>query len=71
MWFDPDDLAPVATMADAHAEWHRNARVPMGTPGCPQDACHDDYDDYEGHDDPRVLGPLHDQPAPPYVEPPF
>lgn len=40
---------PMATMADAHREWHRNAGVPMGTPGCPQDACHlpDDgpYDD--------------------------
>lgn len=30
----------LATMADAHREWHRNAGVPMGTPGCPQDACH-------------------------------
>jgi len=29
-----------ATMSDAHAEWHRNAGVPMGQPGCPQDACH-------------------------------
>ena len=27
-------------MAEAHAEWHRNAGVPMGQPGCPQDACH-------------------------------
>jgi hypothetical protein len=37
----------MATMADAHREWHRNAGVPMGTPGCPQDACHpaDDYDE--------------------------
>ena len=31
---------PMATEAEAHAEWHRNAMVPMGTPGCPQDACH-------------------------------
>lgn len=31
---------PYATMADAHREWHRNTGVPMGTPGCPQDACH-------------------------------
>lgn len=30
----------MATMADAHREWHLNAGVPMGTPGCPQDACH-------------------------------
>lgn len=34
-----------ATYADAHREWHLNAGVPMGTPGCPMDACHpvDDY----------------------------
>lgn len=31
---------PMATMSDAHSEWHRNAGVPMGQPGCPQDACH-------------------------------
>lgn len=30
----------MATMSDAHREWHRNTGVPMGTPGCPQDACH-------------------------------
>lgn len=35
-----DEYVPQATMADAHAEWHRNAGIPMGTPGCPQDACH-------------------------------
>lgn len=37
---------PLATMADAHREWHWNAGVPMGQAGCPQDACHpmDDYD---------------------------
>lgn len=29
-----------ATMADAHREWHLNTGVPMGQPGCPQDACH-------------------------------
>lgn len=40
-------FAPLATMADAHREWHINAGVPMGQPGCPQDACHieDDYDE--------------------------
>lgn len=40
-------FAPLATMADAHREWHINAGVPMGAPGCPQDACHvdDDYDE--------------------------
>lgn len=37
--------APLATESDAHAEWHRNSGVPMGTPGCPQDACHPDEDD--------------------------
>lgn len=42
--YDPDDYAPMATMSDAHAEWHRNTGVPMGQPGCPQDACHP-YDD--------------------------
>lgn len=31
-----------ATEAEAHVEWHLNAGVPMGTPGCPQDACHPD-----------------------------
>jgi len=32
----------LATESDAHAEWHRNSGVPLGTPGCPQDACHID-----------------------------
>lgn len=31
---------PLATMADAHREWHWNTGIPIGTPGCPQDACH-------------------------------
>ncbi len=39
----------------AHAEWHRNSGVPMGTPGCPQDACHPDDD--ERYDDGGVLSP--------------
>jgi hypothetical protein len=45
----PDDYGPMATMSDAHSEWHRNTGVPMGQPGCPQDACHppDDYDEIE------------------------
>lgn len=30
----------LATMAEAHHEWHSNSGIPMGTPGCPQDACH-------------------------------
>jgi len=43
MW---DDYAPLATMADAHREWHANTGIPIGTAGCPQDACHpvDEYD---------------------------
>ena len=59
----------IATMSQAHAEWHQNAGVPMGTPGCPQDACHlpdDGYDQYdefvfqggpgeESEDEPEVL----------------
>lgn len=36
----------LATMADAHREWHLNSGVPMGLPGCPQDACHTDYMDH-------------------------
>ena len=35
-----DDFAPLATPGDAHREWHTNSGIPMGTPGCPQDACH-------------------------------
>lgn len=50
-----DAFAPLATMADAHREWHANAGVPVGTPGCPQDACHvDDYDDYDTYGLPLV-----------------
>lgn len=36
---------PLATMADAHREWHANAGTPVGTPGCPQDACDGDESD--------------------------
>lgn len=43
--YDPDDYAPMATMSDAHREWHLNAGVPMGQSGCPQDACHPDDDE--------------------------
>jgi hypothetical protein len=39
-----NDYAPYATQSEAHAEWHLNSGVPMGTPGCPQDACHIEYD---------------------------
>ena len=35
----------LATMSDAHREWHRNTGIPMGLPGCPQDACHTDWMD--------------------------
>ena len=40
MMAHPDDMGPLATMADAHLEWHRNSGLPVGYPGCPQDACH-------------------------------
>ena len=46
--YDPrEEYAPLATMSDAHREWHLNSGVPMGQPGCPQDACHpvDEYDE--------------------------
>jgi hypothetical protein len=42
-----DDMAPMATMSDAHSEWHRNTGVPMGHAGCPQDACDGPYHDDE------------------------
>jgi hypothetical protein len=29
-----------ATESDAHYEWHHNSGIPVGQPGCPQDACH-------------------------------
>ena len=45
----------LATPADAHREWHANAGVPMGTPGCPQDACH--VDDL-GYDEEDFVGPV-------------
>jgi hypothetical protein len=69
----PDDWGPLATMADAHSEWHRNAGVPMGQPGCPQDAC-DPYPDGEevaGWDPEPVGFPLADGTDPWAVEPPF
>lgn len=58
MHYPADEPGPMATMSDAHAEWHRNAGVPMGTPGCPQDACH--YPDE---------GPYDEEPEPPAPEP--
>jgi hypothetical protein len=33
----------LATPSEAHAEWHRNTGIPVGLPGCPQDACHTDH----------------------------
>ena len=44
-----DGWGQQATESEAHAEWHRNTGVPMGTPGCPQDACHGE-DSYDGYD---------------------
>ena len=41
----------LATPGSAHAEWHRNAGVPLGMPGCPQDACHiPDFDTDEEYE---------------------
>lgn len=37
----------LATMSDAHKEWHRNTGVTLGQPGCPQDACHPVDEDSE------------------------
>lgn len=45
--YDEDRYSQVATMSDAHREWHANSGVPMGQPGCPQDACHPVDDDRE------------------------
>lgn len=42
IWDDISGASRTATESEAHAEWHRNAGVPIGTPGCPQDACHVD-----------------------------
>jgi hypothetical protein len=32
-----------ATDGEAHAEWHRNAGLPMDQPGCPWDCCDAPY----------------------------
>lgn len=48
-----DAYAPMATMSDAHREWHLNSGVPMGQPGCPQDACHP-IEDFEPEPEPTV-----------------
>lgn len=42
--FYEEEQTFLASESEAHAEWHRNSGVPMGTPGCPQDACHLDDD---------------------------
>lgn len=46
-----DEYGPLASMADAHREWHHNTGVPMGQPGCPQDACHPIDEEEYGDDD--------------------
>lgn len=43
----------LATPTEAHYEWHSNSGIPMGTPGCPQDACHREYD--EDHEPDALL----------------
>jgi len=50
-----EGYTPTATPGDAHREWHLNAGVPMGQPGCPQDACHPVEEDYV---DDYVVDPL-------------
>ncbi len=50
MWMTDEAMdawTPMATPGDAHREWHANSGVPMGQPGCPQDACHPHYEDEE------------------------
>lgn len=46
-WEDDRHSRP-ATESEAHQEWHLNAGIPVGTPGCPWDACHSDvHEDWE------------------------
>lgn len=60
-----DRFAPVATMSDAHSEWHRNSGNPMGTPGCPMDACHPPEPEWcEEHDTYADECACHDDGAP-------
>lgn len=59
-------------MSDAHAEWHRNAGVPMGQPGCPQDACHaEDYADLDAMREDEAADPDWHGWDLPADEPPF
>jgi hypothetical protein len=53
--YPADEPGPMATMADAHREWHWNTGVPMGPSGgsCPWDAC-GWADDYYAEWDPRA-----------------
>lgn len=57
------EFRPLATMAEAHREWHLNAGVPMGQPGCPQDACDppEEYGDTHWADGTPI--PLHREPG--------
>lgn len=41
-----DDMGSMATMGEAHSEWHRNSGVPMGQT-CPWDACHPIVDEFD------------------------
>jgi hypothetical protein len=52
-WREMEDErhAVLATPGDAHREWHWNTGIPMGTPGCPQDACHP-VEDFEPEPEP-------------------
>ncbi len=40
MWTPMEELAPPATEAEAHREWHWNTGNPIGRTTCPWDACH-------------------------------
>lgn len=44
-----------ATESELHRAWHRENGVPLGQPGCPQDACHLP-DDIDGEDQDQAVG---------------
>lgn len=49
-WGPDSDHTQYATESEAHVEWHRNSGVPMGQPGCPQDACDPDPEAWRDED---------------------
>lgn len=54
-----DEMTHIATEDEAHREWHLNAGIPIGTAGCPWDAC-----DGEGHSEPWIPPVLEDDDIP-------